>query len=156
MPTTANFGLPYPSLTDAPNVPTDIKNLADATDSALLQSDSGLQSNLGLSMSSGWSLNEKLHRVIGSIAFIRLYVARTGANLVGSTVGNVADTAICTLTDSGMWPQWLIVAPVRASQTGGTVQLSDTTGIVTLTDLHSSGVIATGDNLQMSFMYPLP
>lgn len=156
MPTTANFGLRYPALTNAPDVPTDIKNLADDVDGALAAQDSGLLSNLGWAMGANWSLNESLHRIINGVMFVRFYFQRTGAQLVGSAVGNVGDETIATLTDSAMWPQLFWVVPVRFSNTGGTVQLSDTTGVLALTDLHTNGVVNTGDNGQLSLCYPLP
>ncbi|PRX48690.1 hypothetical protein B0I33_104508 [Prauserella shujinwangii] len=40
MPATPNYGLPYPALTDPPNVPADVQALAEAVDTALGNTDS--------------------------------------------------------------------------------------------------------------------
>lgn len=155
MPSTANFNLPYPSPQDAPDGASQIRALAEAVDEALVLNDTGTQTNMGLQIASGWQLIEKVHRVIGKICFFRLYVTRTGSTLTG-VGGNLADTLIATITDPALRPAFFQVAVLRASATGGTVQLSDVTGDITLVDIHTSGEIETGENAQMNFVYPLP
>jgi hypothetical protein len=56
MPTTATYLLPYPSLTDAPNVPADMQALADRLE-VLLAANSALLVDTGwvaMSLSNGW------------------------------------------------------------------------------------------------------
>lgn len=158
---TTNYALPYPAGGDAPLGPAQLQDLANAVDAELTNvndaiTDTGQLTTLGVTMSSGWSLSEKLHRVfMGSFAFVRLGFTRTGAALEGSANSNIADTDILTITTTSLLPQWTQVMHIRFSNCGGGGELSAATGVLKLTDIPAGGDIGTGENGQVTLAYPL-
>lgn len=164
MPATPTYGLAYPALTDPPDAPGQLQALAEGVEAELARvdndvenaiTDTGLLTNLSITPATGWTVGVKEHRIIAGVMYLRLSLDRSGGELSGSAAGNIADTPMATLTSAGQRPQVSQMASVRFSNTGGTVQLSASTGEITLTDLHTNGSVGTGNTGQMNFVYPL-
>ena len=84
MPTTPNYSLPFPSLSDPPNVPADLEALAEAADAELLRIEKGTGvRNVSSELINGWTGTVHVARV-GNLCTVQVY------SLVGSgATGNI-------------------------------------------------------------------
>lgn len=121
----------------------------------VLKSDSKFRSEVesqttGLTLSSGFSLNDFRARRTAQVVTIDLYIERTGADLVLSG-GNLPDTAMCTLP-AGWRPQHGTISGFfdnGVAGFGGAVVGTD--GLVTLRS--SGGNIVSGTNIRCQFIF---
>lgn len=164
MPSTSNYGFPYPSLDSTPSVPADIQALAEAVDSTIkgLITDTGDQSGLTLTPGTGWNVDSAEYRVIlGKIMQLNVQVSRSGGTVStidtsGPHPGNVSpDEDLFTIDDTAYRPTTSVEVYGHASTTGGSVRLKPS-GLATLYDLHTESVIDQGDIVSATFVYFLP
>ncbi len=97
MPTPAPTSIPYPSLTSAANVPSEMQAMADRLHTYLTTSEN--VDIAGITAPAGWSINAPtLLRRFGSLIYLTLEVTYTAATAIspGST-NNLANTHIATL-----------------------------------------------------------
>lgn len=93
MPTTANYALPYPGLTNAPNVPADIQALAVALDTNMVGATMGAPTALIGAGTPSVGTTETRDALLGSYTFTalagrRYQVVMSGLHSNGSVVGD--------------------------------------------------------------------
>lgn len=104
----------------------------------------------GLSVASGWSLNDFFGFRQGRSVTIDIYLTRTGGNIV-ATGGNIADTVVCTLPD-GWCPTHSTITSCFDTGIvhGGWVVGTD--GICTIRTASEDIASATNMRLHVSFL----
>jgi hypothetical protein len=110
MGVTTNFSLPYPALTDAPDGPSQIEDLADAVDTALESVVAG-GGWVTLTMLNGWS------------GTLQVKKTGTASEVAVRTVGTVAAPGSLLLTlavlDEAYWPARPVRIPFIITAVGG-------------------------------------
>lgn len=106
---------------------------------------------------SGWSLSQSACIQSGGVVSWFAVLLRTGADIVASSVGNIADQDLVTIPGAWRPPTSLVGATGMpgayvSSSTGGGVTLF-ASGLVRLTDAHSGSTISTSDSLRIQFTY---
>lgn len=109
MPTTATYGLRYPSLTSAPNVPADMQNLANDTDAAIAGT---LAKPIRYERQSG----TQPHATGADLQVQFPTAVTTGSGVVASGTGNN-----CFTVAAGIW---LVTSSIRCSATTPTREMT--------------------------------
>ena len=101
----------------------------------------------------GWTLTSAVYRLWGPIVGIRVEYERTGADIVANAQGNVVgDPLIATISTIAARPSQQELIVIHSSLTSGMGTIS-TTGLINLTDMHSSSTISTGNFVRVSGTY---
>lgn len=106
---------------------------------------------------SGWSMGDVAYATRNGVVYINAQIKRTGAKITAPGNGNLADDAIATLSNADMFPT---ISPLGSwsdlTGTGahGSARVNTAGGLV-LSDCTPGGVINTGDNVNLSFVYPI-
>lgn len=100
---------------------------------------------------SGFSVNLVRVKPMNEGVFLEGYMNRTGADLTAGATGGLTDTPVLTLPDP--WkPNHKVTLVGRTSATGGELDIQ-TTGVMELVSMHSTGVFASGTNITFSGFY---
>lgn len=112
---------------------------------ARLLDDTPTTTTSGITMATGFTLNDFSAYRVGNLIEFRAYIQRSGADIT-QTSGNIADTAICTLP-SGWRPTSGTTQGFWGSGVEGGDYVYGTDGICTLRT--ASGDINTGANIRL-------
>lgn len=113
--------------------------------------------------SSGWSLTSTQAVKVAGTTTVNLAFTRTGADIVGETPtdtnpGNIPDTAMCTLSatyrPNAIYSTDRMTFPFSTGSVGGTAGLDQSTGIVSLLTLNTSGQLRSTQVVRITMTYP--
>ena len=106
----------------------------------------------------GWSLTSAQYMLYGLLPMVRLRIiaTRTGATITAGSDGNISDTDVCNnlptfLRAVGTTAYGTFVQPGTAL---GSARVN-TTGLVTITDLHPNATVDNTEEIKIDFDYPL-
>lgn len=136
----------------------DARVSAAESDIAILQAGAAHDTGwvaLSTTAATGFSVVTSLYRHWGPIVAIHLIITRTGATLTANASGNLADTLICAINTTNARPTQLTYTAIQSTVTSGTA-LVNSTGAITIGDIHSSSSINTDDNVRIMTMYFAP
>lgn len=115
-------------------------------------------STAGFSAASGWSITAAAWRIVGGMASVAIEVVRTGSSVTVSSAGNFSNINIITVPAAVLptaWPIAEIPCLWRGTYGAGGGHMVPGTGVVSVDDWHSSGVLDNGDTLSALLVYPL-
>lgn len=115
-------------------------------------------STAGFSAASGWSITAAAWRIVGGMASVAIEVVRTGSDITVSSAGNFTNVNVITLPSAvwpTSWPTVEIPCLWRGTYGAGGGHMVPGTGVVSVDDWHSSGVLDNGDTLSALLVYPL-
>lgn len=165
--TTGRLKLPYPTLSDTPDIPRDITALAQKLDPALgangvnsggimpIDSSSVNQFTVD-SGTTRWHLNTlRLSKVMNQCAVMLNLTRATGApTITGGTQGTVTDNKIGTLVPVAMRPEAAVSGIFDSSNAFGYVQL-DTAGLLIIRGFSTAGMdIKAAEAMRVTLAYP--
>lgn len=151
MGTTPKLAIPYPELTDAANVPVDLKELADRVEALLTVRN---RTSGWLTAAAGWSVAASTIDVYARMAIYAFTVTRTGAAITVPVDGNIPTTLMCTFVPAS-WPLYS-VGP-RGSVEGrlASLDVNSTTGAMSMSAAAPGSNIATGEIFGFSGLFML-
>lgn len=177
MPETQTYGFEYetpqskPGITLTGDIDGSAPILAEQVDAALAGVDSRLTGaegaiatlQAGVVSDSGWiplsvtaaggySVVLQQYRHWGPIVSIMIDLTRTGGAFPANSAGNVTDTTMCTINTTVARPSQQTHCLFNATVTSGTVRIN-TSGVVTVVDMHSNSVISTDDAVRIVHTY---
>lgn len=106
----------------------------------------------------GWSLNNAQMVKTAGVITLNVVLQRTGANLVASATGDMADTAMGTINanwrpNSNFNATADFGVPVQNSIGSGVANMTTSSGVITLRNWSSGGTISTGNNIGLTMTY---
>jgi hypothetical protein len=107
---------------------------------------------LGVTAGSGYSVTTNLYRRWGPLVSILINLERTGGAFAANSQGGIADTTICTISTTDARPDQRCQCVARITLTSGMLDIN-TTGIITITDMHSDSLVNTNDIIRIQHTY---
>lgn len=161
--TTPILVLPYPDPPDSVDVPRDVSNLAKDVDTKLgpligqMAALSRVDITPGsavLTAANGWSIAwANGYRWPGlKLAAVTFSLTRTGANIVASAYGHVADQVIATVVPA-LKPVAAQAGRLHFDLASGGITL-ELDGSIVLNDMYPNTTLSTGNFAHGSFVYP--
>lgn len=109
--------------------------------------------DLGVSAAANFSITSYEAYRVDNLRYIRFTLARSGATLTGSAVGNIADTAALTTLPADWLPSGYVSFVFECSGTTFGTGMLNTNGSIVLKTLHATGTIASGNSIIASVVY---
>lgn len=164
MGSTTNYHLPYPEAADTPDVPRDVRGLAQALDALLLGkqatlSDSGwINNDAHVTNATGWDTTSVWYRRVHHTVDLYLHVQRTGAAISVGSSGNITNQDIGSFRPLGgtATPDWCPKshASFTVANSGGiSVWTMDSLGSLDLAAVSPGADIVTGAEWDIQGIY---
>lgn len=165
MPNTPTYALPYPALTDAPNVPQHMQSLASGVESTIAaqapKAMTTTTTSADVTFGAGWGAGTegvRLMRIpLGNTAnatLITVYVnvSRTGATISPDAGGNITDETLFTLP-TGYRPTSICPVSIQVVSSSPATGRIGTDGVTLLQEMAPGGSITTGRSLRIQATY---
>lgn len=107
---------------------------------------------LGVTAAANYSVTANIYRRWGPVVSILINLERTGGAFAANSQGGIVDATICTIDTVAARPDQRCQCVARTTTTSGMLDIA-TSGVVTITDMHSDSLVSTNDIVRVQHTY---